>query len=214
VDKTTETINTYNFSAKSYQDKFMNMDLYNDTFDLLLKLIKKENPRILDIPCGPGNISYYVKQKVPGAEIIGADLAYEMLKLARLNIRHSEFTRLDMNDLDKLNDRFDCIICGFGLPYLSSTEAAIFIKKAYNLINKEGFLYISSMEGENRKSGFETTSFSNGRKIFINYHKAEEIIKTLVASGFQIIKRFSKKYPEEDGTFSEDFILISKKQTR
>jgi trans-aconitate methyltransferase len=79
-------------------------------------LIKK--PKKLDIPCGPDNITLYVEEKLPSSVIYGADLAEEMLNFAAVTCPNTKYFKLDMNNIDKLKERFDCIICGFGFPYL------------------------------------------------------------------------------------------------
>ena len=42
MDRSDITIETYNKSAIKYQEKFMEMDLYNETYDDLCKIIGKE----------------------------------------------------------------------------------------------------------------------------------------------------------------------------
>ena len=59
------TIETYNKLAESYKEKFMDLDLYDDTYDLFCKLITKPNANIFEIACGPGNITKYLLQKRP-----------------------------------------------------------------------------------------------------------------------------------------------------
>ena len=49
IERNKESVETYNKSASNYQDKFMKMDLYNDTFDTFWELIERENSEILEI---------------------------------------------------------------------------------------------------------------------------------------------------------------------
>ncbi|MNK55024.1 hypothetical protein D3C87_740240 [compost metagenome] len=56
-------LNTWNKVAKIYNDKFMKLDLYNETYDFICKAIKKENAKLLEIGCDPGNITKYLLQK-------------------------------------------------------------------------------------------------------------------------------------------------------
>lgn len=62
-DRTKETIEAYNNSAEKYQDKFMAMDLYNDTYDTFCNLIKKSNAEIFEIATGPGNVAKYIHSR-------------------------------------------------------------------------------------------------------------------------------------------------------
>ncbi len=63
MDKYQETFQTLNKVAKIYQDKFMNLGLYNDSYDNFLDLITKANASVLEIGCGPGNITKYLLTK-------------------------------------------------------------------------------------------------------------------------------------------------------
>ena len=47
MDKYQETFQTWNKVAEIYQDKFMNLDLYNDSYDVFLDLILKTDSSIL-----------------------------------------------------------------------------------------------------------------------------------------------------------------------
>lgn len=47
------TIETYDSVAINYEEKFMDMDLYDDTYDYFCSLLKNES-KVLDIGCGPG----------------------------------------------------------------------------------------------------------------------------------------------------------------
>ena len=56
MDKYKETFKTWNKVASLYEDKFMDLDLYNNTYDYFCELVK-DNAKILEIGCGPGNIT-------------------------------------------------------------------------------------------------------------------------------------------------------------
>ena len=63
MDKYRETFETWNKVAQLYEDKFMDLDLYNDTYDQFCELLLKKNASILEIGCGPGNITKYLLSK-------------------------------------------------------------------------------------------------------------------------------------------------------
>ena len=63
----------------------MNLDIYNDTYDLFCDKIEKINPQVLEIGCGPGNITRYILSKRPDLKIYGIDIAPNMIKLAKEN---------------------------------------------------------------------------------------------------------------------------------
>ena len=129
-----ETINTYNNLAKNYQERFMEMQLYNDTYDKFCSLIEKKEASILEIACGPGNVTKYLLSKRPDFNLLGIDLAPNMVDLARSNNPSADFQVMDGREISQLKTNFDAIMCAFGMPYLSKDECAKLMKDASNLL--------------------------------------------------------------------------------
>ena len=208
MDQTKIAVDIFNKLANGYQDKFMDVSLYHDSFDIFCDNIKKENASVLELACGPGNITKYLLEKRPDLKITGSDLAPNMIELAKINNPKAEFQLLDFRNIKRLNNKFDAIMCGFGLPYLSKEEAIQFIADSTKILNSDGVFYISTMEDDNSKSKFQKGS--SGDEIFINYHQADYLTKALQTNGFQIINLQRKKYlhNEQDTT---DLIIIATK---
>ena len=78
-------IEVFDKCATIYQDKFMDLKLYHDSFNVFCSHIKKANPDILDVACGPGNITHYLLKKRPDFKILGIDLSPNMIALAQKN---------------------------------------------------------------------------------------------------------------------------------
>ncbi|MCB9203310.1 MAG: class I SAM-dependent methyltransferase [Flavobacteriales bacterium] len=206
-----KTIETYNSVALNYENKFMQMDLYNDTYDFICDKMEK-NSKILDVGCGPGNISKYLFEKRNDLKILGIDLAPNMIERAKINVAESEFIIYDALEIDKLNQKFDAIIIGFCMPYLSKEDCKTLINKTSKILNPNGLIYISTMEDDYNKSGFETTSFSDGKEVYVYYHQENLLKEELEKNDFNLIKTYKKDYPEPDGTFLTDIILIAEKE--
>ena len=119
-----ETFETWNKVALLYQDKFMDLDLYNETYDFVCNSIIKNKAKILEIGCGPGNITKYLLAKRPDFDIYGIDIVPNMIELAKRNNPTANFSIMDCRKISTLTTKFDGIICGFCLPYLSQTESA------------------------------------------------------------------------------------------
>lgn len=92
MDRYQETFKTWDKIAQIYEDKFMGLDLYNDTYDIFCNLISKNNPYILEIGCGPGNITQYLLAKNPNFRITAIDNSENMIKLARKKQSHRRST--------------------------------------------------------------------------------------------------------------------------
>ena len=210
MDKQLQTINIYNQYVKEYIDKFMNFDLYHDTFDYFLtRLPEKSN--VLELGCGPGNVVRYFSAKRKDLNILGIDLAPEMIKQAEKINPDSEFKILDIRSANQINKKFDALVGAFCLPYLSFEDLNPFFANLKNLTADKGIIYLSCMEGPKEKSGFEKTSFTGDSEIYIYYHQRNNLESKLEKSGFTIEKFYTKDYPEADGTVTTDLIYIAKK---
>jgi 2-polyprenyl-3-methyl-5-hydroxy-6-metoxy-1,4-benzoquinol methylase len=85
MDRYKETFDTWNNIASIYQDKFMDLDVYNDTYDHICNAVTKPKAKLLDIGCGPGNITKYLLSKRPDFDIFGIDMAPNMIEFAKKN---------------------------------------------------------------------------------------------------------------------------------
>ena len=209
MDKTKIAVDVFNKHAKGYQEKFMDVSMYGDTFKIFCSLIKNEKGEILDVACGPGNITRYLLQQNPQYKILGIDLAPNMIELALINNPLSQFLLLDCKNIKMLEKKFDAIMCGFFLPYLSKEEAKQFIEDAAGVLVKDVVLYISTMEDDYSTSGFRKGS--TGDEIYMHYHQADYLLEALAKNSFSVknIERIVSK--QSDGSTVTDLIIIAVK---
>jgi len=209
MDKTKMAIDVFDKRANEYQARFMDVGLYHDTFDLFCNSITKENAEILELACGPGNITRYILNKRPDFKILGIDLAPNMIELAKRNNPTATFQCMDCRDIRLLGKKYDAVMCGFCLPYLSKEESVQLINNVYNLLEFNGLLYISTMEDDYAKSGLERSS--SGDQMYIHYHEADYLTQALLENGFKIIEMQRKEYPKQDGSKTTDLVIIAGK---
>lgn len=83
--------------------------------------------RILDLACGPGNLSRRLAAQVaPGGEVIGVDLAPGMIELARASgIPNARFEVMDIEQLAFADATFDGAVCGHGLQFAPNLGRAL-----------------------------------------------------------------------------------------
>lgn len=209
MDKTQMAVAVFDKRANEYPDKFMDVNLYSASFDLFCSHVPTKNAHILEIACGPGNITHYLLNKRPDFKVLGIDLAPNMIGLAKSNNPTAEFQLMDFRHINNISRKYEAIMCGFGLPYLSKEETAKFISGASTLLNPKGVLYISTMEGDYSQSGLKTSSA--GDQVYIYYHQADELILLLKENGFKIIDLQRIEYPATDGTKTTDLLLLAQK---
>ena len=203
-----ETFDTWNNIAAVYQDKFMNLDLYNETYDYICNAVTTPKAKLLEIGCGPGNITKYLLSKRPDFDIFGIDIAPNMIELAKANNPTASFAVMDTRDIKLLDTRYDAIIGGFCLPYLSQRERDELISQSYEMLNAEGLIYLSFVEGEPAQSGFKTGGYG---RVYFNYHNLDELKAQLIKTGFESIEIFKVPYKTSETAFDIHTILIAKR---
>ncbi|HMI08538.1 MAG TPA: class I SAM-dependent methyltransferase [Flavobacterium sp.] len=210
MDNTKIAVAIFDKLAKVYQEKFMDVGLYHQSFDLFCEYIAKENATVLELGCGPGNITKYLLEKRPNLKIMGTDLSPNMIALARINNPKAEFGLLDCREIHTIIEQYDAIMCGFCLPYLSKDEAVALIRGASKILNPNGIIYISTMEeNEDNKSGLRKSS--SGDEMYMYYHRTIDLTAALEVAGFKIITLRHQDFPTNDGLKTTDLIIIAQK---
>nr|WP_239480287.1 class I SAM-dependent methyltransferase [Parashewanella hymeniacidonis] len=185
----------------------MNFDFYFDTYDRFLSLIN-DNASILELGCGPGNITHYLLSNKPDLRILATDLAPNMLELTKLNNPSVRTMKLDGRSVDKVDETFDAIVCGFCTPYLSKTDIEKLIKNIRDKLELGGLLYLSTMEDDDNKSGMQTSA--SGDQVYIHYHQYEHIKAQLMLNNFKIIEHYRKQFPAEDELTTTDLFIYAR----
>jgi len=195
MDKIQTPEEVFHKCANEYEAKFMDVDLYNHTFDIFCNSIEKQNALL---------------NKRPDFKVLGIDFAENMISLAKKNIPSAEFQLMDCRNISTLKKKFDAFMCGFCLPYLTKEETMQLIEDGGNLLNPGGVFYISTMEDDYSKSAVKVSS-SDAYRTFTYYHQEDYLSAALKENGFEIIHLERKDYPANDGTNPVDLIIIAKK---
>ncbi|ASK28879.1 SAM-dependent methyltransferase [Chryseobacterium sp. T16E-39] len=206
--KILKPVEAFDKAAKIYQDKFMDVSSFGETFNLFCDHITADNAEILDIACGPGNITKYVLDRKPDYNILGIDLSSKMLELAQINNPTARFELMDCRVMSEMTQKFDGIICGFCLPYLTKEEAIKLIADSSALLKPEGMLYLSTMEDDYSKSGLITSSL--GDQVYLYYHQEDYLAKAFRENNFEVIHINRFYSTDKDGAPVTDLVLIGK----
>jgi len=210
MNKLQLAIDIFNKYAHAYSEKFMDVVLYSDTLNLLCEKLQKKKATILELGCGPGNLTRYLLEKRSDFSILATDLSENMLLLAKTNAPAAQVKQMDCRNFLSLNKNFDAIVAGFCLPYLSREEAIQLIQDAGKALSPHGFLYVSTMEDDYDKSGFKTSRY--GDQLHIYYHQADYLQSALKNNNFNILDLQRKVYPADDGSITTDLIILAQKQ--
>ena len=207
MDRYKESFETWNKVALLYQDKFMDLDLYNDTYDFICNSISKDKAKLLEIGCGPGNITKYLLSERPDFDIFGIDIAPNMIELAKKNNPSASFAIMDSRQIDEIKTKYDGIVCGFCLPYLSQTDSRKLITDCYKLLNENGLIYISFVEGDPNKSDFQVGS--SGDRSYFYFHSLDDLKTQLIESEFTELKTFKVEYKKTETEIDIHTILTA-----
>lgn len=210
MDRYQETFETWNKLASLYQSKFMDLDLYNESYDLFCAAIEKVNAKILDLGCGPGNITKHLISKRPDFVLHGVDVAPQMVELAKINNPTATFEVLDARNLHQLKTKFDAIACGFALPYLSERDCNKLFSDCYNTLHPNGLLYLSFVDGDPAKSDFKTAN-TIGRAYFY-YHELTDILKQLKENNFDEFATLNVTYRRSETETEIHCIVMARKR--
>lgn len=210
MDNYKKTFETWDKVAALYKSKFMDLDLYNDTYIKFCALINKPNAAIFEIGCGPGNITKHLIATQPGFQIYAIDVSPNMIQLAKANNPTAQFSVMDCREIGLLNSKFDGIISGFCMPYLSKEDNSQFIRNCSGLLHQGGIFYFSTIKGDYKNSGF--VAASTGDHSFVYYYDEEYLQNELEKNNFEIIEVFYKLSPVPIEHALNDMIFIAKKR--
>ena len=207
MDKTARTIASYNASAAGFAEKFMDFPTYREKILLFQQTCLAEAETVLDLGCGPGNLAKILHDSNPAYRITGIDLSEEMVILASRNVPGGTFLCADIRQLD-LTETFDAVLASFCIMHLDEQETRRFVKRLGSLLNPNGALYLSFIEGNG--GGFETTSFSE-KQIYFHYYRQTEVIDLLTGSELIPQQIFREDYREQDGSLSREVFVFARK---
>jgi len=188
----------------------MSVEKYQVSLDFFCSKLSSEHASILELTCGPGNITKYLLDKISTLDILATDLSPAMLRLAQNNNPKAKFQLLDCRSILDLRSKYDAIICGFGLPYISKEDAIQLIKDASKSLNHDGLLYLSTMEDAYSKSGYKASSSDPNEGLFMYYHQEDYLVDALEKFGFEIMDISRVEYVDDKNENVVDLTLICK----
>lgn len=211
MDKTTAAIRLFDAHARDYEKQFMDVGPYQGPLDAFCAAIGPHAAEVLELACGPGNITKYLLGKRPDLRILATDLSPNMLERALANNPQITVQCLDCRAVATLGRRFDAIVCGFALPYLNPEETARLIQDMAFMLEPNGVLYLSTMEGDPAQSGWRSPASTPGMQVHMQFHEADFLTSTLRANGCSLIHLDRTQTSSADGTVFTDLMFVAQK---
>lgn len=204
-----DPIRVFDQAAAFYQAKYMDVSCYAVSLDLFCSALEQPNAEVLEIACGPGNITKYLLEKRLDLRILGTDASPNMLELAKAANPGATFQLLDARDVGTLSMKYDGLVCGFVLPYLTPQETLKLIHDAAGLLRKGGVFYLSTLEGDPARSGPQLPSSGKGEAVHVQYYRAGFLTDALRAEGFTIWATSHYMYTAANGSPSTDVVIVA-----
>lgn len=201
-----KTIESYNKSAGIFANSIAKLKNYDQTYDALIQHLSEKGD-LLELACGPAQISQYIRKRLP-VNVVGVDLSHEMLRLAQNAIPDGEFVQHSIIDYHD-ERQYDAVIIGFGIPYLDTEQMKRCLANTCRLVKREKYLYMSFMHGNH--SRIEKTSFGGSNEFLIFYHDKDSVKTILMNNGMRIAQEFALDYHEPDGSVTTDIVYIAKR---
>ena len=204
------TFKTWDAIALAYERQFMDLNLYNDSYELFLSTLDKPNARILELGCGPGMIARFMMQRFPDLNYTATDVSVQMIERAKLNVPQINIKVLDCRGLANVKQQFDGIVCGFTLPYLSKEDRLKLVSDSAALLSSKGVLYLSYVAGNQTEPVCMIDN--EGNSLYFYYHQAEELKKELAMHDFELIDSICLIYKKGNGVEEEHSIMVARKK--
>jgi ubiquinone/menaquinone biosynthesis C-methylase UbiE len=210
-DKYQETFQTWNKVASLYASKFMHLNCYDASYDQLIDMLPTGSSKVLEVGCGPGNITRYLLSKRPELQIMGIDVAANMIELAKLNCPTANFETMDCRNIPSIEERFDAIVSGFCIPYLTASDCNDFIINCSKLLNPKGLIYLSFVAGNPDQSRYQIGS--SGDRMFFNYHELDFVVSILEDLNFTDLVKLEVPFSMQNEPIEMHTILLANRKS-
>lgn len=204
MDKGKQAVSVYDKIAEDYTKDSSKPSEYIDEF---LRLVPKGG-RVLDVGCGPGVDSGYMKAK--GFEAVGIDLSKKMIDIAKRKFPQIEFQSGDFRELNFEPNSFDGILASFSLIHISKKDVPKTLKKFYRFLKVGGVIYVGLQAGKSMET-FVVEPYKPDEKLFVNVFSYDEIKVLLVKEGFSVVKKYEREPMSKKELDFKKLVVIAKK---
>lgn len=212
MDTCRDSVSTFDRSAETYARKYLALDLYDAYYREFCSRVARHGATVLDAACGPGNVSAFLARERPDLQVLGIDLAPNMVRLAQAHVPSACFLVHDCRSLSDLGRVFDGVAYAFGLNYLSEDDAARFFGSLGTVLAPDGVLYLSAMLGPTERSGRRTAS--SGDQVHVYYRPRRAVEQLIQGAGLEIVFSDEMASPANASEPTTDVVLMARRIPR
>ncbi len=208
IDVVKTTHQTYDLIASDYSSAINELvseswirRFEQDLLDRFLLMTKLTKPDVLDIGCGDGRDTEYLRQK--RAIVVAVDYSRSMLVEARKRIMGGVLYQMDMRNLGFTNESFDGVWANGCIYHVPKTDLFLVLREILRVLKPLGALSFNFKLGEGEQLEKIPRSFQRGPR-FYAYYSVDEMENSLSTVGFEVLGK--KPYPAQ--IFNEEIAQI------
>lgn len=140
------TSEIWDFWAKRYNKLWVQKYSLRPTREYLLKMnLQGDKLKILDLGCGPGQLIEELYKKNNDLHITGIDFSEKMLDISKEKNPKAIHIKMNVEDLNKIDDKYNIIFCTHSLPYYKNPKKVM--RDLDNLLLDNGRIYLGFASG-------------------------------------------------------------------
>jgi SAM-dependent methyltransferase len=150
-------------------------------------LIPKDS-KVLDVGCGGGIKTRYILEK--GYKVIGIDFSEKMIEIAKRENPGTDFSVVDIFDIDKIDETFDGIFVQAALLHIPKSRVLEALTKMKDKLNSGGFLYLSvkGMRDDGVEEEIKTENdYGYDYERFFSYFSMDELRNYYKQLGLEVV---------------------------
>lgn len=177
------TSEIWDFWAKRYNKLWVQKYSLRPTREYLLTMdLQGDKLKILDLGCGPGQLIEELYKKNKDLHIMGIDFSEKMLEISKEKNPKASHIKMNVDDLNKINEKFNIIFCTHSLPYYKNPNKVM--TDLYNLLLDNGKIYLGFASGNSLYDKFilAFVKLTTGRA----YYPSDKEFKKLIHPYFYV----------------------------
>ena len=168
----------------AFADDLNNLPVDRSVLDEVIGRANGVGP-VLDLGCGPGQVGEYLSGQ--GADVIGLDLARQMLRLAAERTGRDRFTCGDMRVLPIRSQSLSAVVAFYSIHHLPRSDLGSALSEIHRVLAPGGVLIIATHLGEgevysNQFLGHEFETVGG------NHYGEDELRDALVHQSFAVMQ--------------------------
>lgn len=208
VDYNAVSVACFDKHASNYADKYFDLRDYHSYYDMLLQHLPATACRVLDLACGPGNVTAYLSQQRPALSFDCVDRSAAMLAHVQRRLPYAKPILADCRDLSQLSPGYDAAAFCFGLSYFDDADASLVLQQLCAVLKPGAILLLSTVAGDAANNGVQTNAA--GDSVISFFRSQAEINHLLASAGFDLLLSETVASPANASQISQDLVLLAR----